>query len=190
MSDLRFSKSKLDSALYHKGSEKTKLLVGIYVDDLIITGSSEEKINKFKAEMMGAFEMIDLGLLNSYLGMEIKQSTSRIFLSQRTYTDHILKTFKMSDCNSIKMPMEVYLKLQKETEGKQVSSTNFRSLIGSFTYLMNTRPNLTYSVSHLSRFMDKPSSEHLSAAKRILRYLKGTENYGLLYIRGNKDFIH
>ena len=81
MSDLGFSRSKLDTALYHKGSEKTKLLLGIYVDDLIITGSSEEQINKFKEEMMGAFEMIDLGMLNSYLGIEIKQSTSSVFLS-------------------------------------------------------------------------------------------------------------
>ena len=93
----------------------------------------------------------------------------------------------MIDCNSIKMRMEVYSKLQKETEGKQVNLTNFRSLIGSLMYLMNTRPDLTYSVSYLIRFMDKPSSEHLSTAKGILRYLKGTENYGLLYNRGNKD---
>ena len=70
MSELGFSRSKLDTTLYHKGSEKAKLLVGIYVDDLIITSSSEEQINKFKAEMMGAFKMTDLGLLNSYHGME------------------------------------------------------------------------------------------------------------------------
>ena len=163
------------------------MLVGIYVDDLTIASSSEEQINKFKAEMMGAFEMTDLGLLNSYLGLEIKLSTASIFLSKRTYTNHILKTFKMRDCNYIKMPMEVHLKLQEETEGKQVSSTNFRSLIGSLTYLMNTRPDLTYSVSYLSRFMDKPSSEHLLAAKRIMRYLKGTKNFGLLYTRENRD---
>ena len=187
MSDLGFSRSKLDTALYHKGSEKTKLLVGIYVDELIITVLSEEQINKFKEEMMRTFEMTDLGLLNSYLGIEIKQSTSSILLSQRTYTNHILKTFKMSDCNSIKTPMKVHLKLQKDIEGKQVYSTNFRSLIGSLKYLMNIRPNLTYCVSYLSRFMDKPSLEHLSKAKRIMRYFKGTKNYGLLYNRGNRD---
>ena len=81
MSGLGFSRSNIDISLYHKGSEKAKFLVRIYVDDLIIIGSSEEQINEFKAEMMGAFEMIDLGLLNSYLGMEIKQSTTSIFLS-------------------------------------------------------------------------------------------------------------
>ena len=93
----------------------------------------------------------------------------------------------MNDCNAIKTPMEVHLKLQREAEGKQVNSTNFRSLIRSLPYLMNTRPDLTYSVSYLSRFMDKPSSEHLVAAKRILRYLKGTVNFGILYKRGGKD---
>ena len=101
--------------------------------------------------------------------------------------NHIVKTFKIGDCNSIKTPLEVHLKLQKDTKGKQVCSTNFRSLLGCLQYLMNTRLDLTYNVSYLSRFMDKPSSKHLSAAKRILSYLKGTENYRLLYNRGNKD---
>ena len=157
------------------------------MDGLVITGPSGEQISKFKEEMKEKFEMIDLGLLNSYLGMEIKQSSTSIFLSQRAYSNHILKTFKMSDCNAIKMPMEVHLKLQKKAEGKRVNSTNFRSLIGSLRYLLNTIPDLTYSVSYLSRFIDKPSSDHLVAAKRILRYLKGTMNFGLMYNRGDRD---
>ena len=94
MLGLGFSKSKLDTTLYHKGSEKTKLLVGVYVDDLVITGASKVQIKFFKEAMMRAFEMADLGLLNSYLGIEIKQSTSSISLSQRTYTRHILKTIQ------------------------------------------------------------------------------------------------
>ena len=93
----------------------------------------------------------------------------------------------MSYCNAIKMPTEVHLKLQKKAEGKQVNSTNFRSLIGRLWYLMNTRPDLTFSVTYLSRFMDKPSLEHLVATKRIMRYLKGTVNFGLMYNRGDRD---
>ena len=170
-----------------KEVKKEKLLVGIYVDDLVIIGPSGEKISKFKEEMKEKFEMTDLGLLNSYLGMEIKKSSASIFLSQRAYSNHILKTFTMSDCKAIKMPMEVHLKLQKKAEGKQVNSTNFRSLIGRLRYLMNTRPDLTFSVTYLSRFMDKPSSEHLVVAKRIMRYLKGTVNFGLMYNRGDRD---
>ena len=187
MDDLGFKRSRLDAALYYKGSEKEKVLVGIYVDDLIITGPSGNQISKCKEEMKDKFEMTDLGLLSLYLGMEVRQSSVNIFLSQRAYTNHILKVFKMNDCNAIKTPMEVHLKLQREAEGKLVNSTNFRSLIGSLRYLMNTRPDIVYSVSYLSRFMDKPSSEHLEAAKTILRYLKGTLNFGILYKRGDRD---
>ena len=187
MDDLGFKRSKLDATLFYKGSKKEKVLVGIYLDDLIITGPSGNQISKFKEEMKDKFEMIDLGLLSSYLGMEVTQSSVNIFLSQRAYTNHILKVFKMNDCNAIQTPMEVHLKLQREAEGKLVNSTNFRSLIGSLRYLMNTRPDITYCVSYLSRFMDKPSSEHLAAAKRILRYLKGTVNFGILYKRGDRD---
>ena len=129
--------------------------------------------------MKEKFEMTDLGLLSSYLGMEVRQSTVNIFLSQRAYINHILKAFKMDECNAIQTPMEVRLKL--------VNSTNFRSLIGSLRYLMNTRPDITYCVSYLSRFMDKPSSEHLAEAKRILRYLKGTVNFSVSYKKGDRD---
>ena len=115
------------------------MLVGIYVDDLIITGPRGELICKFKEEMKEKFEMTDLGLLSSYLGMEVRQSSDIIFLSQRAYTNHILKVFKMNDCNAIQTPMEVHLKLQREAEGKLVNSTNFRSLIGSLSYLMKIK---------------------------------------------------
>ena len=187
MDDLGFKRSRLDTALYYKGSEEEKVLVGIYVDDVIITGPSGNQISKFKEEMKDKFEMTDLGLLNSYLGMEVRKSSANIFLSQRAYTNHILKVFKMNDCNAIKTPMDVHIKLQREAEGKLVNSANFRSLIGSLRYHMNTRPDITYSVSYLSRFVDKPSSEHLVAAKRILRYLKGTVNFRILYKRGDRD---
>ena len=93
----------------------------------------------------------------------------------------------MEDCNAIQAPMEVHLKLQREAEGKLVNSRNFRSLIGSLRYLMNIRPDITFCVSYLSKFMDKPSSKHLAAAKRILRYLKGTVNLSILYKRGDRD---
>ena len=187
MDDLGFKRSKLDAAIFNKGSEREKVLVGIYVDDLIITGPSENKISKFKEEMKDKFEMTDLDLLSSYLGMEVRQSSVNIFLSQRSYTKHILKVFKMNDCNTIQTPMEVHLKLQREAEGKLVNSTNFRSLIGSLRYLMNTGPDIMYCVSYLSRFMDKPSSEHLATAKRIMRYLKGNVNFGILYKKGDRD---
>ena len=90
MSEFGFNRSRLDTALYHKGSKKEKSLVGIYVDNLIITGPRGELICKFKEEMKEKFEMTDLGLLSSYLGMEVRQSSKNIFLSQSAYSNHIL----------------------------------------------------------------------------------------------------
>ena len=92
----------------------------------------------------------------------------------------------MSECNSVKTPMEAHLKLGAERENDEVNPSKFRSLIGSLRYLLNTRPDLTYSVNYLSRFMSKPSSEHMNAAKRVLRYIKGTSSFGLRYERGMK----
>jgi hypothetical protein len=82
--------------------------------------------------------------------------------------------------------MEPRLKLFKNKEGTAVEATAYRSIIGSLRYIVNTRPDLAYSVGVVSRYMEAPSKEHWTAVKRILRYLKGTKNYGCKYERGNK----
>ena len=82
--------------------------------------------------------------------------------------------------------MEARFKLGIEKGKDEVNPSRFRSLIGSLRYLLNTRPDLTYSVNYLSRYMSNPSSEHMNAAKRVLRYIKGTSSFGLRYERGMK----
>ena len=88
-----FMKSKNDQGVYHLNSNRDKVIVGVYVDDLIITGASESKVEEFKKNMMRIFEMTDLGLLCSYLGIEVHQDKSQITLSQRPYAAHILESF-------------------------------------------------------------------------------------------------
>ena len=102
-------------------------------------------------------------------------------MCQTNYALKILNMFNMSDCNILKTPMECHLKLNLDGEGSEVEPTLFRRIIGCFRYLTLTRPDLIYSVSYLSRFMSKPYSNHMTAAKRILRYVKGTIDYGLIY---------
>ena len=94
----------------------------------------------------------------------------------------VLNEFNMKECNSAKTPMECRLRLSREGEGEEVESTYFRKLIGCLRYLTLTRPDLIFSVSYLSRFMSKPYSNHMAAAKRVLRYIKGTVDYGLVYV--------
>jgi hypothetical protein len=87
----------------------------------------------------------------------------------------------MCSCNSCATPMKAKLKLLKVSDSKPVDTTMYRSLIDSLRYLLHTRPELTYSVCYLSRFMEVPKQEHLDAVKRVLRYVAGTVDYSLLY---------
>ena len=93
----------------------------------------------------------------------------------------------MEDCKPSLTPMEQKLKLSKFEGGELVNSTKYRQLVGSLIYLTNTRPNLSYSVSILSRFMQEPRDSHWNSTKRVLRYIQGTKYFGLLYKR-NKIF--
>ena len=131
--------------------------------------------------MKRKFEMTDFGLLNSYLGIQVMQEEDEIKICQTRYALKLLENFKMSECNASKMPMECLLKLDRNGEGLEVESTLFRRIIGCLRYLTLTRPDLIYLVSYLSRFMSKPYSNHMTATKRILRYVKGTIEYGLIY---------
>ena len=182
---LGFFKSVFEQSLYLKRSDGEMLIVGVYVDDLIVAGSRSDVIETFKTQMAQEFDMSNLGLLSSYLGLEVKQGEKFIFLSQTGYARKILQHAKLGECNAVATPLEVRLKFTNKEGRTPVDSTIYRSLIGSLRYLTNTRPDLLFSVRILSRYMEHPSIEHFNEVKRILRYIKGTENYGLLYKKGD-----
>jgi hypothetical protein len=81
--------------------------------------------------------------------------------------------------------MENKLKLSKNDKSPQVDATKYRSVIGSLRYLVNTRPDIAYSVGIVSRYMETPRTSHWAAVKQILRYLAGTVNYGCRYMKSN-----
>ena len=182
---LGFIKSAYEQSLYLKRSIDVILIVGVYVDDLIVTGSSLAVIKDFKAEMARAFDMSNLGSLSSYLGIEVKQGKDFIFLSQMAYAQKILQHAKLGECNSAFTPLEARAQFTYEGGKSTVNSTIYRSLIGSLRYLTHTRPDLLFAVGIFSRHMEHPTQEHYIGVKRVLRYLKGTENYGLFYKKGD-----
>ncbi|KAK2424896.1 hypothetical protein QL285_035206 [Trifolium repens] len=102
-------------------------------------------------------------------------------MHQSRYAGEILKKFEMDKCNSALSPSEPRLQLSSDVDEKEVDPTYYRKLIGSLRYLCNTRPDLAYSVGIVSRFMEKPKTSHLIAVKRILRYVKGTIECGILF---------
>ena len=186
LKSMGFIRSVSDQAVYILRSKEDKLLVGVYVDDLIITGSTIEEIEGFKASMKTKLKMTNFGLINSYLGIEVIHKETEIKMCQSSYALKILDEFSMNYCNPTKTPMECRLRLNREGEGVEVEATHYRKLIGCLRYMTLTRPDLIFLVSYLSWFMSKPYSNHMAADKRILRYIKGTWDYGLVY-ESNKE---
>lgn len=133
--------------------------------------------------------MSDLGLLNYYLGIEVSQNEDCITLKQSTYANKVLEKAGMQDCNPCKFPMEPRLELTKDENGEPVDSTTYKSIVGGLRYLTHTRPDISYAVGLVSRFMERPTKQHLQAVKHILRYIRGTTDYGLVYTRGNEEMI-
>lgn len=141
------------------------------MDDLLVTGSSHEMIQEFKASMTREFEMTDDGLMSDFLGIEVKQHDDGIFISQKRYAETILKKLKMENCKDVSTPTTCGTKLSKDDKGKAMNSTLFKSLVGSLRYLTISRPDIVYGVGLVSRYMENPKESHWQAAKRILRYL-------------------
>jgi hypothetical protein len=95
----------------------------------------------------------------------------------------ILAAASMEDCNPSHTPMENHLKLSKSSTATPVDTTQYRRIVGALRYLVNTRLNLAYAVGYVSRFMEKPTIEHLMVVKRVLRYIAGIVDLGCHYGR-------
>jgi hypothetical protein len=152
---LGFTKSKADSNLYFKVMNDEPVILLLYVDDLFLIGD-ENIITKCKKRLALEFEMKYLGLMHYLLGLEVWQSPKRIFLNQGKYEVRILKRFNMLECKSMNTPMETKLKLLVDTSSELIDAMMYRQIIGSLMYLMNTRPNICFSVNTLSQFLVEP----------------------------------
>jgi hypothetical protein len=178
---LGFKQSASEHAVYVRGEAESRLLLGVYVDDLVVTGACTGAIDSFKHEVCERFKMTDLGLLTLYLGIEVSQTPGEITLKQSAFAAKLLEKAGMADCNRVHVPMEPRLKLSKRSTNPPVDVTLYRSIIGSLRYLVHTRPDISFSVGMLSRFMEAPTTEHMSAVKHLLRYIAGTIDHGCIY---------
>ena len=181
---LGFRRSENEATLYLKQNDDgLQLVVSLYVDDMLVTGSNVKLLADFKMEMQDVFEMSDLGIMNYFLGMEIYQCSWGIFISQRKYAMDILKKFKLESCKEVATPLAQNEKISKNDGEKLEEPSAYRSLVGSLLYLTVTRPDLMFPASLLSRFMSSPRNVHMGVAKRVLKYVKGTTNLGIWYLK-------
>ena len=127
---LGFVQCPSEHAVYTRTKDGERLLLGVYVDDLIIAGTSAAAIGEFKGDMMDMFKMSDLGLLSYYLGIEVVQRPGLIHLGQAAYADKLLEKMGMSGCNAMSVPMEPRLKLSKTGSSAVVDISRYRSVVG------------------------------------------------------------
>jgi hypothetical protein len=180
---LSFHKSISEHGVYTRRTNTDQLVLDVYVDGLIITGTSSEAIIVFKAKMEDMFQMSNIGLLSYYLGIEFRQSKDGIFLCQKAYTGKLLERCGLGSCNPTKSPIESRLKLSKQSKVEAVNTTENQSIVGALWYLLHTRPDLAFLVGYLSWFMEEPRADHLTGVKHVLRYIAGTRGHGLHYTK-------
>lgn len=174
-----FKNSKADSSLFYLSDENEVMLVLIYVDDIIITGSNSQKLKQFTEKLNQGFSLKDLKQLNYFLGVEVYWDDTGIYLSQGKYISELLKKYNMTYLKPCPTPMTIGKPLSISDGTLLDKPTEYRSLIGALQYLTHTRPDLSFAVNKLSQFLKAPTDCHWSAAKRVLRYLKGTIDLGL-----------
>ncbi|WVZ96521.1 LOW QUALITY PROTEIN: hypothetical protein U9M48_042151 [Paspalum notatum var. saurae] len=179
-----FKIGRVDTTLFTKKTDDDLFVCQVYVDDIIFGSTNEDQCKEFGEMMAKEFEMSMIGELTFFLGFQIKQLKEGTFIYQEKYTRDLLKRFKMDDCKPIYTPMATNTKLNINESGIRVYQTLYRSMIGSLLYLCASRPDIMFSVCLCARFQADPRESHLSAVKRILRYLKHTPSIGLWYPKG------
>jgi hypothetical protein len=178
-----FGQSPHEAAIYRRGNGGNTLLVGVYVDDLVIADTKDAEVAAFKEEMNATFQMSDLRFLSFYLGIEVHQGDSGITLRLTAYAKRVIELAGLTDCNPALTLMEERLKLSRDSTTEEVDATQYRRLVESLRYLAHTRPDLAFFVGYVSRFMQRPTTEHQQAVKRIIRYVAGTLDHDLYYPR-------
>ncbi|UYV66573.1 hypothetical protein LAZ67_4002149, partial [Cordylochernes scorpioides] len=191
LKNLGLKQLQSDNCVYIKHDEGI-LLVAIYVDDLIIAAEREDTLKSFKESMKRLFKIKDLGGINCCLGIRIQmKEDGSISIDQERYIEELLAKYRMKEAKPISTPMDSNSKLTKissiEGENEPVKKVEYQSLIGSLIYLsVSTRPDIAYAVSALGQFSNDPRRQHWNAAKRVLRYLKGTSCLRITYRKSNE----
>nr|GFA91177.1 uncharacterized mitochondrial protein AtMg00810-like [Tanacetum cinerariifolium] len=135
----------------------------------------------FSDLMVKRFEMSMMGEMEFFLGLQVNQFSNGIFINQSKYILDILKRFGLENCDTVPTPMAGQAKLKLDLVGKPIDHTDYRSMIGSLMYATSSRPDIMFATCMCARYQANPNEHHVSAVKRIFRYLRGTINLGLWY---------
>nr|GEU54934.1 retrovirus-related Pol polyprotein from transposon TNT 1-94 [Tanacetum cinerariifolium] len=175
-----FFKGSINPTLFITKHEEDILLVQIYVDDIIFGSTNLKLLKQFEKSMHNKFEMSMMGELKFFLGIQINQSPRGIFINQAKYAQEILIKHGMTSCDSVGTQMATK-PLDANLSGTPVDQMKYQSMVGALMYLTASRPDIVHATCYCARYQAKPTKKHLTAVKRIFRYLKDTINMGLWY---------
>ena len=157
------------------------IILLIYVDDILVAGNDSSYIQQLITQLGTEFAIKDLGSLHYFLGIEVKRSSDGIFLSQQKYIHDLLTRTGMLDSSPSATP-EAIKTTSDVDQSTLVDAFSYRSIVGALQYLTFTRPDIAHVVNRVCQHFSSPTLANLHAAKRILRYLKGTPDFGLHYL--------
>lgn len=175
-----FTASRCDPSLFTYKSNSQVVYLLVYVDDIIITGSSSILIQQLTDKLNSSFSLKQLGHLDYFLGLEVKYlPDNSILMTQSKYIRDLLHKTKMAEAQPLSSPMASSCKLSRFGGDLFYDPTLYRSVVGTLQYTTLTRPEISFAVNKVCQFMSKPLDSYWIVVKRILRYLKGTISHGL-----------
>mmetsp|Transcript_16535 Transcript_16535/g.39812 ORF Transcript_16535/g.39812 Transcript_16535/m.39812 type:complete len:477 (-) Transcript_16535:1846-3276(-) len=168
---------------WSRGSSRMQLIV--HVNDIVVSYNDPMAFNAFRSALLARFQGTDEGEPSTYLGLDLSITSTKTHLTQSTLARELLDRHGMSSCKPVSLPMEPGRHLldsdRPDTPDPAMSQT-YQEIVGSLQYLCTwTRPDLLFATNQLAKHMSNPGRVHMAAAHRVLRYLKGTADYGLTY---------
>lgn len=192
--ELGFIRMKTDPCVYKRGSSVSDtVIIAVYVDHILIYSQSDRKISELKSQINCKFSIDDIGECKKVVGMKVDWQNNEIRLSQSELINELLTEYNMNECNGVKSPLEAGERLERCGGGSaqcgQIDGWRYRSSVGKLNFLAaTTRPDLMFPLSYLSQYNQCPHSEHMKALKRVVRYLSGTKDKGIVFRKDEPCF--
>jgi hypothetical protein len=174
-----------DTCIYIKVSKTNHtFILGLFVDDMVVSynENDEQEWQLIKTTLKNKYDLSDISVAHHVLGMKINKSESgTISLDQQVYIGEKIQQFRMSECDIVSVPGDVNITINNNNKNEDI--TLYRSIVGSLIHAAkSTRPDIEHAVNMVARYMSNPLTSHMNAARKILRYLRGSMNYGLVYM--------
>jgi hypothetical protein len=183
--DIGFTASLVDNSLFVLISGAVQIYILVYVDDIILTGTHPLALTSLICKLQQEFPLKDLGPLSFFLGIQVSRSSHGLHLCQKKYITDILTGTHMDGAKPAKSPCSSASKLSRYDGTPLDDPSIYRHVVGALQYCTLTRPEISFSVNQLCQHLHSPTDVHLSAAKRVLRYLKGSIDHGIWYSKSS-----